>query len=60
ANFKLSKDGESIILTNQDVIVDRLKYGPQISDVSTGRIAGDNGEMKKLKPTPGSPNRLVD
>ncbi|MBT7256401.1 MAG: hypothetical protein HN882_15475 [Planctomycetaceae bacterium] len=60
ANFKLSKDGESIILTNQDVIVDRLKYGPQISEVSTGRIAGDNGEMKKLRPTPASPNRLID
>jgi hypothetical protein len=60
ANFKLSKDGEVIILTNQDAIVDSLKYGPQISEVSSGRIAGDNGTIRKLRPTPGSPNRLVD
>jgi hypothetical protein len=60
ANFKLSKNGEAIILTNQNAIVDSLTYGPQISEVSSGRIAGDNGEIKKLRPTPGSPNRLID
>jgi len=60
ANFKLSKNGETIILTNQGAIVDSLKYGPQISEVSSGRIAGDNGEIKKLRPTPASPNRLID
>ena len=60
ANFKLSKNGEAIILTNQGAIVDSLKYGPQISEVSSGRIAGDNGKIKKLRPTPASPNRLID
>ena len=37
ANFKLSKDSESIILTNGNVILDKINFTPQISDISSGR-----------------------
>ena len=60
ANFKLSKDGEVIILTNHDAIVDSLKYGPQISEVSSGRISGHTGKLQHLRPTPGAANRVVN
>ena len=60
ANFKLSKDGEVIMLTNQGALVDGLKYGPQISEVSSGRISGDKGGIQKLRPTPGAANRKVN
>ena len=60
ANFKLSKHGEAIILTKNDAIVDEIEYGPQTSEVSSGRISGHTGTLEKLLPTPGTANRAAD
>jgi hypothetical protein len=40
-NFKLSVDGESIYLYNNDtVLIDSISYPPQATDISYGRVAG--------------------
>ncbi len=60
ANFKLSKNGEAVILTKNDAIVDQIEYGPQTSEVSSGRLSGHTGKLEKLHPTPGAANRTAD
>ena len=57
-NFKLSKNGGSIILTSDNYVVDEISFGPQLSDVSSGRISSPEGKVKKLRPTPNAPNQL--
>ena len=57
-NFKLSKDGEEIALYNsQDLLIDYVKYGPQLYDVSYGRKP-DGGENWYYfgEPTPEASN----
>jgi len=60
ANFKLSKNGEAIILTRSDAIVDQIKYGLQTPEISSGRLSGRAGKLEKLRPTPGATNRAID
>ena len=60
ANFKLSKGGESIILSNSDVVVDKVEFGPQMPDLSSGRISGHTGKIEKLDPSPSAANRGID
>lgn len=58
--FKLSKEGESIILTAPDGIttVDKIIFGRQRRDVSYGRKPTAPERWAFLvQPTPGSPNR---
>ena len=57
-NFKLSKNGGSIILTSDNYVVDEISFGPQQPDVSSGRISSPEGQIKKLRPTPNAPNQL--
>ncbi len=57
ANFKLSKGGEIISLIKDNTIVDQIEFGPQVSEVSSGRLAGHTGKLEKLSPTPGTSNR---
>jgi hypothetical protein len=60
ANFKLSKAGETIILSRASAIVDKVEFGPQISEISSGRVSGLSGKLEKLRPTPGAANRAFD
>ena len=57
ANFKLSKGGEIISLIKDNTIVDQIEFGPQISEVSSGRLTGHTGKLENLSPTPGASNR---
>jgi len=57
ANFKLSKAGEMIFLFKDDTIVDQVEFGPQVSEISSGRLSVPNGKLEKLRPTPGTPNQ---
>ena len=57
ANFKLSKAGEMIFLFKDDTIVDQVEFGPQVSEISSGRLSVPNGKLEKLRPTPGNPNQ---
>ncbi len=60
ANFKLSKDGEEILLIDTDAnhnqVLDRISFGPQATDISYGRTAADADVWAPMVPTPGLPN----
>lgn len=59
-NFKLSADGEIILLVNTDAngntICDSVSFGKQESDISTGRYPNGTGQFQKMPPTPGYEN----
>lgn len=49
ANFKLSKDGEAIYLSNADgSIVDQIEFGPRTTDVTTGRCPNGTGPFAAM------------
>lgn len=55
ANFKLSKGGETIYLSDQDdQVIDHLRFKKQKNDVAFGR---HSGSAKTLAPTPAKKNR---
>lgn len=57
ADFKLSKSGESIILSNPELeAVDVLTFGQQQTDISTGRFPNGTGEFILMIPTFGEEN----
>lgn len=60
-NFKLSKDGEFIGLVDVDGIsfIDSITFGPQVTDISFGRLPNGTGNWQFLSPTPGISNLLV-
>lgn len=53
-SFKLSKNGEKIILTESDgvTIIDSINFGNQSPDVSFGRIPDASEKLDFLNPTP--------
>ena len=56
-NFKISSEGETIIITDLDsVIIDSLHTGELQSDVSIGRINNGENYGLFLDPSPGEPN----
>ncbi len=62
ATFKLSAGGESVALFAGDgkTLLDLFTFGPQLGDVSTGRMAGQDGIWVTFPdPTPRSPNLPV-
>lgn len=62
ANFKLSKNGETVMLIDRDdrgnTILDSIEFGEQKEDVAVGRFPDGTGYFEKLSMTPGSKNRL--
>ncbi|GAB4312124.1 MAG: hypothetical protein Kow00127_02520 [Bacteroidales bacterium] len=63
ANFKLNKDGETIILSDNMMTgfqtLDSISFGPQKADTSYGRYPdGEESWMLFPNPTPGSTNTL--
>ena len=61
ANFKLSRDGEQILLLHYDseYIIDSLTYTKQFRNAALGRLEGNQGWFA-LPATPGSDNRIPD
>lgn len=60
ADFKLSASGEDIGLWDTDgvTLLDSVSFGPQVSDVSTGRLEDGGSLMVTFStPTPGTPNK---
>ena len=58
-SFRLGKDGESISLFDADgaTLLDSVRFGPQIRDVSFGRsVDGGNMWQPFPSPSPGQPN----
>ena len=57
ANFKLSKSGETIILSNQDLnILDEVNFGQQKPDTTTGRYPNGTGDFIEMLPSFGAEN----
>lgn len=58
-NFSLNAQGESIYLTDGDVIVDSLIFPPLATNESYGRVNDGKSIAHLLKPTPGEKNTLA-
>ena len=60
ANFKLSKNGETVMLIDTDQrgnrVLDVIKFGGQGEDVAVGRLPNGIGDFKPLAGTPGTEN----
>ncbi len=61
ATFKLSSAGEEVLLYDIDgTLLDRLTFGAQVPDVSTGRLHdGLSHQVSFPDPTPGLPNDIL-
>lgn len=62
ANFKLSAEGEEIVLVDSDgfTIIDYVKFYWQTENLSEGRYPNGNGPVQNLgSPTPGWTNTLL-
>jgi hypothetical protein len=61
ANFKLSVTGEAIYLSSPQLsIIDHIVFGPQSSDISTGRFPDGIGAFKRMYPTFSASNNGSD
>ena len=60
ANFKLSKDGETVILVGTDAhgnrVLDKVTFEAQETDVAYGRLPDGTGDFQIVEATPGAPN----
>lgn len=63
ADFKLSKDGEEVLLSKLEnsnyVTIDYIAFGQIESDISFGKLPDGNGIPGLLNPTPGSANMIL-
>ena len=51
ANFKLSANGESVILSKSFIVIDSVAYDSQQTDISFGRLDNGTGNFTFLEPT---------
>jgi hypothetical protein len=62
ANFKLSKQGECVLLTDRDAhggeVLEQVEFGPQPCDVSYGRNPDGRGRWQPMSPSPGRANSV--
>ncbi len=60
-NFKLSASGEFIALVENDgiTVIDSISFGPQISNISFGRLTDGSANWVAMVPTPGSTNNIT-
>lgn len=57
--FGLDNGGQRIVLTNGGAIRDFVAFGPQVVNLSLGRIADGTGTFALTQPTPGAANVAV-
>lgn len=60
ANFKLSKNGETVMLVGTDAegnqVLDSVIFGEQQTDTALGRLPNGTGEFQVVQATPGAQN----
>lgn len=60
ANFKLSSDGETVMLVDTDArgnqVLDSITFEEQETDVAFGRLPDGTGDFQIVQATPGAPN----
>ncbi len=60
ANFKLSGDGETITLVDEnELVIDSVSFGTQTEDMTTGRYPNGTGPFMELPPTFNAMNSLT-
>lgn len=60
ANFKLSANGETLVLSNPNLeIVDQLTFPGQLTDISYGRYPNGTGNFTEMQPTFDGENLLT-
>ena len=62
ANFKLSKNGETLILVGTDAhgnqVLDSVVFEAQETDTALGRLPNGTGDFQVVQATPGAPNMI--
>ena len=62
ANFKLSKNGETVMLVDTDargnMVLDQVTFGEQETDVAFGRLPNGTGDFQVVQVTHGTENRI--
>ena len=62
ANFKLSKNGETVMLVDTDargnMVLDQVTFGEQETDVAFGRLPNGTGDFQVVQVTHGAENRI--
>ena len=62
ANFKLSKNGETVILVGTDAhgnrVLDSVVFEKQETDTALGRLPNGTGDFQVVQATPGAPNMI--
>ena len=56
ASFKLSKDGEDVVLSLNGNIIDQHTFGVQETNISESRLPNGTGAFAKTRPTPAASN----
>jgi hypothetical protein len=60
ANFRLSGDGEQLLLVDIDArgnrVLDFVEFGVQLQDISYGRVPDGSGDFQSLYVSPGRSN----
>jgi hypothetical protein len=56
SGFGLNADGDQVLLLNGTTIVDSVTFGPQVPDLSIGRIVNGTGGWQLNNPTRGTTN----
>ena len=60
ANFKLSRNGETVMLVDTDTrgnqVLDTVAFEKQEKDVALGRLPNGSGKLKQVQTTPGKEN----
>jgi len=55
-SFRLSRDGEMVILSDGDGVVDDVAYGAQEGDLALARVPDMTGRWAAAEPSPGRAN----
>ena len=54
--FKLSAEGQTILLHEGPTVIDAITYGPQATDFAIGRTGSGTGGFQLVPPSPGAGN----
>ncbi|MBQ16372.1 MAG: spore coat protein CotH [Planctomycetaceae bacterium] len=57
ANFRLSRNGETVFFSKGSTILDQVEFGRQASETALGQSPDGQGNWRAMQPSPGKANR---
>ena len=57
ANFRLSRNGETVFFSKGNTILDQVEFGRQASETALGQSPDGQGNWRVMQPSPGKANR---